>query len=82
MISIDGHKIEKQEDVKHLSDEQLVGLMHAGGGSARVPGMWAASELRRRDARQRLLAFCVGAIGTAAAIVAAIASVFAVYKSL
>jgi hypothetical protein len=75
-----GHKVERPEDVKTLSDQELEQLANAGSGSDRVPGMWAKGELRRRDNRRHVVMLCVTAVGTIAAIVAAVASILALFK--
>ena len=74
MITINGKPAETEEQVRQLPDKDLVMLAYAGGGSARVPGMWAQAEMAARAHRSARMSFLVTTVGTLAAIVAAVAS--------
>jgi hypothetical protein len=73
-MSINGKPAETEEDIRRLSDEDLVMLSHAGGGSARVPGMRAHAELWRRRKRAEQLNLMLTVVAALAAVAAALAA--------
>ena len=75
VTSINGRPADTEDDIRRLSDTDLIMLSHAGGGSARIPGMRARAELWRRRKWDDRLNLALTVVAAAAAVVAAIAAV-------